>query len=147
MREMGYDIPMVGLAKREEEVFTPGNPDPIIIPHDNYALRLLQRVRDEAHRFAITYHRKLRSRRYFSELDEVPGVGPERRKILLKTFEDAADIKNASVETLAAVEGIDLRTARSIHDYFAKKREEEAAKAAAKPKKHCLLYTSPSPRD
>ena len=135
MREMGYDIPMVGLAKREEEVFTPDNPDPIIIPHDNYALRLLQRVRDEAHRFAITYHRKLRSRRYFSELDEVPGVGPERRKILLKTFEDAADIKNASVETLAAVDGIDLRTARSIHDYFAKKSEEEAAKASAKSKK------------
>ena len=136
---MGYDIPMVGLAKREEEVFTPGNPEPIIIPHDNYALRLLQRVRDEAHRFAITYHSKLRSRRYFSELDEVPGVGPERRKILLKTFENAADIKTASVETLAAVEGIDLRTARSIHDFFEKKRAAEAAKAASKPKKQADL--------
>lgn len=124
MRDMGYNIPMVGLAKREEEIFTPENPDPIVLSHDNYALRLMQRVRDEAHRFAITYHRKLRSKRYFSELDEVEGIGPKRRSILLKAFENFADIKNASVETLAAVEGIDEKTARNVYEHFHKKTKE-----------------------
>lgn len=120
MTEMGFDIPMVGLAKREEEIFTPYSPDPIVLSKDNYALRLLQRIRDEAHRFAITYHRKLRSKRYFSELDEIEGIGPKRRAILLKAFENFADVKNASLETLAAVEGIDERTARNVYEYFHK---------------------------
>ena len=124
MASMGFDIPMVGLAKREEEIFTPHSPDPIVLGRDNYALRLLQRVRDEAHRFAITYHRKLRSRRYYSELDEIGGVGPKRRALLLRAFENFEDIKQASAETLAAVEGIDKSTAQNIYDYFHNRKEK-----------------------
>jgi excinuclease ABC subunit C len=123
MKELGYDIAMVSLAEREEEIFTPFSPDPIVLTRDNYALRLMQRVRDEAHRFAVTYHRKLRSKRYFSELDEVEGIGPKRRKILLKAFENFEDIKSASVETLCAIEGIDSKTAHNVYDYFHKKDE------------------------
>lgn len=126
MTSMGFDIPMVGLAKREEEIFTPHSPDPIVLGRDNYALRLLQRVRDEAHRFAITYHRKLRSRRYNSELDAIAGVGPKRRALLLRAFENFDDIKQASAETLAAVEGIDKSTAQNIYDYFHKEKPDNA---------------------
>lgn len=118
MKEMGYDIPMVGLAKREEEIFTPFSPLPILLSRDNYALRLMQRIRDEAHRFAITYHRKLRSKRYGSELDEIKGVGPKKRAILLKAFSSVEEIKNASSATLGAVDGIDARTAQAVYDYF-----------------------------
>ena len=118
MTSLGYDIPMVGLAKREEEIFTPFSPDPIVLKKDNYALRLLQRVRDEAHRFAITYHRKLRGKRYYSELDDIPGVGKKRRAILLKAFENYEDLKNADARTLAAIEGIDSATAQNVYDYF-----------------------------
>ena len=124
MKELGYDIAMVSLAEREEEIFTPFSPDPIVLTRDNYALRLMQRVRDEAHRFAVTYHRKLRSKRYFSELDEVEGIGPKRRKILLKAFENFEDIKEASVETLSAIEGIDSKTAHNVYDYFHKKDDK-----------------------
>ena len=118
MTSLGYDIPMVGLAKREEEIFTPFSPDPIVLKKDNYALRLLQRVRDEAHRFAITYHRKLRGKRYYSELDDIPGVGKKRRAILLKAFENYEDLKNADARTLASIEGIDSATAQNVYDYF-----------------------------
>ncbi len=118
MKELGYDIPMVSLAEREEEIFTPNSSEPIVLPKSDYALRLLQRVRDEAHRFAVTYHRKLRSKRYFSELDEISGIGPKKRAILLKAFDSLQSIKNASVATLSAVEGIDARTARAIYDFF-----------------------------
>lgn len=121
MRELGYDIPMVSLAEREEEIFTPFSSQPIVLSRDNFALRLMQRVRDEAHRFGVTYHRKLRVKRYTSELDEIKGVGPKKRAILLRAFENFADIKTASVETLAAIEGIDRRTATAVHDYFSKK--------------------------
>lgn len=121
MRSLGYDIPMVGLAKREEEIFTPHSPDPIVLSRDNYALRLLQRVRDEAHRFAITYHRRLRSRRYFSELDDIPGVGPKRRGVLLAAFPSYADLTSADEETIAAVEGIDRATAHNVWEYFRSK--------------------------
>ena len=118
MQEMGYDVPMVGLAKREEEIFTPFNPLPILLTRDNYALRLLQRIRDEAHRFAITYHRKMRSKRYGSVLEEIAGVGPKKRAILLKTFGSIEEIKNASLQALQSVEGIDARSAQAVYDYF-----------------------------
>ena len=118
MKELGYDIPMVSLAEREEEIFTPSSSEPIILSRDNYALRLMQRIRDEAHRFAVTYHRKLRVKRYSSELDGIKGIGPKKRAILLKAFPSLDDIKTASVETLSAVEGIDLSSARAVYDYF-----------------------------
>ncbi|MDH5616071.1 MAG: excinuclease ABC subunit UvrC, partial [Acidimicrobiia bacterium] len=85
--DLDLDIPVVGLAKRMEEVYLPGRPEPIRIPRDEEALHLLQRVRDEAHRFAVTYHRKLRDRTMIdSTLDDVPGIGPTRKKALLRRF-------------------------------------------------------------
>lgn len=120
MQNEGLDIPMIGLAKREEEVYLPYKSDPIILTKSDYALRLLQRIRDEAHRFAITYHRNLRSKRLTSELDNINGVGPKKREILLKAYPNFGDIKKASIEELADIHGIDLRTAHSIYDFFRK---------------------------
>jgi excinuclease ABC subunit C len=102
LSELGLDIPVAGLAKRMEEVFLPGQPEPIRIPRDEEALYLLQTIRDEAHRFAITYHRGLRSKRMVdSILDEVEGIGPTRKKALLKRFGSLRRIRDASVEELA----------------------------------------------
>ncbi len=118
MRGYGFDIPMIGLAKREEEIYLPERSDPIVLAKSDYALRLLQRIRDEAHRFAITYHRNLRVKRLTSELDNVKGVGPKKREILLKAFPNFADLKNATLSELTAISGIDERTARSVYEYF-----------------------------
>ena len=83
----------------------------------------MQRVRDEAHRFAITYHRKTRSKRYFSELDEVRGIGEKKRAMLLKAFPSPAAIREASPETLRAV-GLDERTANAVYEHFHKENDE-----------------------
>jgi excinuclease ABC subunit C len=102
--ELDLDIPAIGLAKRMEEVFLPGNPEPVRIPRDAEALYLLQQVRDEAHRFAITYHRQLRSKSMLdSILDEVPGIGPKRKRDLLKRFGSLKKIREAGTEALAEV--------------------------------------------
>ncbi|MGH8870679.1 MAG: excinuclease ABC subunit UvrC [Acidimicrobiia bacterium] len=102
--ELELDIPAIGLAKRMEEVYLPGKPEPIRIPRDAEALYLLQQVRDEAHRFAITYHRQLRSRSMIdSILDEVPGIGPKRKKDLLKRFGSLKKIREAGADSLAEV--------------------------------------------
>jgi excinuclease ABC subunit C len=101
--DLDLDIPVVGLAKRMEEVYMPGRADPIRIPRDEEALHLLQRVRDEAHRFAITYHRKLRDRSMIdSTLDDVPGIGPTRKKALLRRFGSLKRIRAASRDELDA---------------------------------------------
>ena len=123
MKEMGYDIPMVSLAEQEEEIFTPYSQEPIVLSRDNYALRLMQRIRDEAHRFAVTYHRKLRVKRYGSELENIKGVGPKKRALLLKAFPSLDAIKEASEQTLSAVEGIDAGVARAVYDYFHRQSE------------------------
>jgi excinuclease ABC subunit C len=102
--ELALDIPAIGLAKRMEEVYLPGLPDPIRIPRDAEALYLLQQVRDEAHRFAITYHRQLRSKSMVdSILDEVPGIGPKRKKDLLKRFGSLKRIREVGPDSLAEV--------------------------------------------
>ena len=94
--ELELDIPAIGLAKRMEEVYLPGQPDPIRIPRDAEALYLLQQVRDEAHRFAITYHRQLRSKSMVdSVLDEVPGIGPKRKRELIRHFGSLKKIREA----------------------------------------------------
>ncbi|MFI5359309.1 MAG: excinuclease ABC subunit UvrC [Halanaerobiales bacterium] len=112
-------IPIIGLAERNEEVFLPGRSEPVIIPKNSPALHLLQRVRDEAHRFALNYHRKLRSRRLtHTMLDEIPGVGPVRRQALLQHFGSLAEIRKASISQLKEVEGISARIARNIYDYL-----------------------------
>ncbi len=100
-------VPAIGLAKREEEVYLPEQPEPLVLPRNSQALFLLQRIRDEAHRFAISYHQKVRTRQGIaSQLDQVPGIGPRRRKLLMKRFGSLEAIRQASLEELAALPGI-----------------------------------------
>jgi excinuclease ABC subunit C len=114
--ELGIDdVALCGLAKRLEEVWLPADPDPVILPRTSEGLYLLQRVRDEAHRFAISYHRQKRSRGMVdSALDAVPGLGETRRAALLKRFGSLKRLKAASVDELVEVPGIGRRTAESI---------------------------------
>jgi excinuclease ABC subunit C len=116
LAEMGItDVAVCGLAKRLEEVWLPAEEFPLILPRQSEGLYLLQRVRDEAHRFAITYHRQKRSKRMIaSSLDEVPGLGEVRRKALLKQFGSLKKLKAATVEQIVEVPGIGRRTAESI---------------------------------
>jgi excinuclease ABC subunit C len=106
--ELGlHDLPLAGLAKEREELFLPGRSDPILLPATSSALYLVQRLRDEAHRFAITYHRTLRDKRTVrSAFDDLPGVGPKRKRELLKVFGSIKRVKEAPVEQIAAVPGI-----------------------------------------
>ena len=106
--ELGLtDIPLCSLAKREEEVFLPHVPEPVLLPRRSQGLYLVQRVRDEAHRFAITYHRQRRSRAATrSRLDDAPGIGPKRRRELIRRFGSAAGVRDASVEELAGIKGM-----------------------------------------
>jgi excinuclease ABC subunit C len=116
--ELGIDdIPVCGLAKRLEEVWLPRREDPVILNRSSEALYLLQRVRDEAHRFAITHHRSRRSKSMVeSLLDDVPGLGEVRRKTLLKYFGSLKKLRAATVEEIAQVPGIGTRTATAIKD-------------------------------
>jgi len=107
--------PIISLAKRLEEVYLPGQSDPVTIPKSSPALLLLKRIRDEAHRFAITYNRKVRSKRTIaSALDGIAGVGKARRESLLKEFGSVERIKQATVDDLARVKGISKRLAEKI---------------------------------
>jgi len=109
------EIPIVGLAKEREELFQKNRSEPVLLPRNSQALYLVQRVRDEAHRFAITYHRKIRGKKSLrSQLDEVPGVGPTRKKALIRHFASVKAIRGASVEELAAVPGMTKRTAEEL---------------------------------
>jgi excinuclease ABC subunit C len=114
--ELGItDVAVIGLAKRLEEVWVPAEPDPIIMPRNSEGLYLLQRVRDEAHRFAITYHRSKRSKRMTaSALDSVPGLGEHRRKALVTHFGSIARLKEATVDQITAVPGIGVATANAV---------------------------------
>jgi excinuclease ABC subunit C len=108
-------VPLVGLAKQQEELFQPGKPDSVILPKHSQGLYLLQRIRDEAHRFAITAHRKARSKiGVASRLDAIPGIGPVKRKALLQTFGDVESIRQAKLEDLMAVKGITEEIARAL---------------------------------
>ena len=111
------DVAVIGLAKRLEEVWVPSEPDPVIMPRNDDGLYLLQRVRDEAHRFAISYHRSKRSKRMTaSALDSVRGLGEHRRKALVTHFGSVARLKQASVDEITAVPGIGVATARAVLD-------------------------------
>jgi len=116
--ELGVtDVAVIGLAKRLEEVWVPEQPDPLIMPRNSEGLYLLQRVRDEAHRFAITYHRSKRSKRMTaSVLDAIPGLGEHRRKALVTHFGSVARLKEAGVDELTAVPGIGAATAQAVVD-------------------------------
>jgi excinuclease ABC subunit C len=114
--ELGlHDLPLAGLAKEREELFLPGESRPIVLPPTSSALYLVQRLRDEAHRFAITYHRDLRSKRQTrSAFDDLPGVGPKRRRALLRVFGSAKRVREAPIEQIAAVPGISTALAAKI---------------------------------
>jgi excinuclease ABC subunit C len=117
LADLGLDIPHIGLAKRLEEVYFPGRPDPLLIPRASEALFVLQHIRDEAHRFAITYHRQKRAKRALvSPLDEVPGVGPARKKALLKRFGSLARMRDATTDEIAGTHGIGPELAHAIHE-------------------------------
>ncbi|CAN5642508.1 excinuclease ABC subunit UvrC [soil metagenome] len=108
-------LPITGLAKENEELFLPRQMHPVILPRDSQALFLVQRVRDEAHRFAVAFHRQKRSKSSFvSGLDTIPGVGPKRRKALIRTFGSVKGIRDASEADLAAVDGISYALAVQI---------------------------------
>ena len=106
--EMGLDnVPLASLAKENEWLYVPHTPEPIILPRDSQALYLVQRIRDEAHRFAITYHRNLRSKSSLrSPIDSVNGIGPKRKRMLMRKFGSLSGIKQASVDEIAAVPGM-----------------------------------------
>jgi excinuclease ABC subunit C len=112
-------VAIVSLAKRIEEIFTPGRRDPIVLGHDTPALQLLQRVRDEAHRFAITHHRTRRDRAMTASLlDELPGIGPARKRTLLNHFGSPEAVVAATREQLEAVPGLPGKTARELYAHL-----------------------------
>ena len=121
---LGVDsLAVVGLAKKLEELFLPGQGDPVILPRSSASLRMLQVLRDEAHRFAVSYHRKLRTRRTLgSDLDDVPGIGPRRRQALLQAFGSLRRLREAEVDEIAGVKGFSLRLARELKSHLARDR-------------------------
>lgn len=112
-------IEMISLAKKDEEIYTVRSSEPITLPKDNQALQLLQRVRDEAHRFAITYNKLLREKTsLISVVEDIPGIGPKKRRALMQKFRTIGDIRNATVEELMQVPGINAALAASIKEYI-----------------------------
>ena len=120
IRAMGVtDVPVISLAKRIEEVFVEGESESIILEHHTPELQLLQQIRDEAHRFAITYHRRLRGKRNLeSVLDHVEGIGPKRRKALYKHFGNLDAMRVAELEELESVEGMNKKAALAVYEFF-----------------------------
>ena len=122
LREMGLtELPVAGLAKRFEEVYLPGRSGPVILPRNSQGLYLLQRMRDEAHRFAITYHREVRGKRALASVfDDVPGIGPTRKRALLKRFGSLRRIREASVEEVAETPGVNRELAERLKSVLAR---------------------------
>jgi excinuclease ABC subunit C len=117
-----HDLPIIGLAKEFEEIHRPGQPAPLILPHESGALKMLQRIRDEAHRFANGFHQLLMKRRIAeSLLDDCPGVSATRKKILLQKFGSVARLRRASLEDIAATEGISRKLAEQITTFLAER--------------------------
>ena len=121
LKEFGMDIPMISLAKRIEEVFLPNRSDPVLLRPGSAELKLLQRIRDEAHRFAITFHRNVRTKaQTHSELEEIKGLGSKKIQTLLNAFGSIEEIKKASIEELCILPGIHEALAHEIKNHFAK---------------------------
>ena len=113
---LGLDMPCCGLAKSDEEVFVPWDETPIVLPSGSASLYLIKQVRDESHRFAITFHRELRDKGMVASiLDEVPGLGPKRKKLLLKHFGSVKRMREASLDDIAAVPGIPRQVAEDVY--------------------------------
>jgi excinuclease ABC subunit C len=132
--ELGIRVPVIGVAKEDhsatsqhEEIYLPHQPDPLILPRGSQGLYLIQRIRDEAHRFAITYHRQVRSTKTFaSVLDEIPNIGPKRKKALLRHFGSVRAIAAASVDDLAGIEGMTRDAAERVKEYIGAKEVQAA---------------------
>jgi excinuclease ABC subunit C len=122
MQELGLtDVPLAGLAKRFEELYVPRSSSPIILPQRSQGLYLVQRIRDEAHRFAITYHREVRGKRALTSVfDEVQGIGPARKKALLKRFGSVRRIREASLDEVAATPGVGRVAAERLKQHLAR---------------------------
>ncbi len=117
------DISIVSLAKRAEEIFLPGRSESVILARSSSALRLVTNIRDEAHRFAINFHRKRRSKRTLtSELEEIPGIGEQTKFLLLKALGSVENVRTAELETLTSIKGIGPKTAQNIHEFFHKEQ-------------------------
>jgi excinuclease ABC subunit C len=117
-----HELPIIGLAKEFEEIYRPGRPQPLQLPHDSSALMLLQRIRDEAHRFANGYHQLLMKRRIAeSILDDCPGVSQHRKQILLQSFGSVARLKRATVDEIAATEGIGRKLAEQVAQFLSER--------------------------
>jgi excinuclease ABC subunit C len=133
VRELAVSVPVVGIAKEDhgqisthEEIYLVSQPEPLILPRGSQGLYLLQRIRDEAHRFAITYHRQVRSTKTFrSVLDEIPGIGPKRKKALMRHFGTARAIAAATVAELAAVDGMTRDAAEKVKEHIGNGRAVE----------------------
>ena len=126
IRSCGIDTPVIGLAKRMEEIYVEGQTDPIIIDPHEPALQLLQFIRDEAHRFVIAYHRKWTSKRNTeSILDHIAGIGPQRRNALWHAFRSLDEMRNATVEELTRVKGMNKTAAENVFRFFRMKKDEK----------------------
>jgi excinuclease ABC subunit C len=119
LKDAGIEVPVIGLAKENEEIFLPRRKNPVILPKSSSGLQLLQRLRDEAHRFAISYFSNVHRRRTFtSALDAIPGIGPRRKSALIRQFGSVQGIREASVEELAAATGMTREQANKIKEYL-----------------------------
>ncbi|NCB35946.1 MAG: excinuclease ABC subunit C, partial [Clostridia bacterium] len=132
MLDTGVSLPMFGLAKKFEEIYLPGQDAPIVLDKRSNALHLVQRVRDEAHRFGITHHRALRGKAGLaSELTDIPGIGEKRKIALLRAFKSLPAILNASVEELKTVEGMTETAAQAVADYARSKHKPDSLSETA----------------
>ena len=119
IRGLGLDIQVISLAEKNEEIFLEGQSESIYLERESPALHVIQHIRDEAHRFAITYHRKrLQKKNLVSVLDNIEGIGPARRKALWKAFSTLEAMKQATEEELAAVEGMNKPAAHTLYEFF-----------------------------
>ncbi len=124
IRGAGCTAPVIGLAKRMEEIYTEHGEEPVVLDRHEPALQMLQYIRDEAHRFVITYHRQWTARRNAeSVLDHIPGIGPARRNALWRAFRSFDEMKKASVDELARVKGMNRRSAQSVYDFFRMRKD------------------------
>jgi excinuclease ABC subunit C len=127
LQQLGlHEVPIIGLAKEFEEIYRPGHPEPLLLPVESGALKLLQRIRDEAHRFANSYHQLLMKRRVAeSVLDECPGVSAARKARLLQRFGSVARLRRATPDQIAKVEGVGPRLAEQIVHFLASRGAEQ----------------------
>ena len=140
---LGLDIPVCGLAKADEEVFVPWDETPVVLPNGSASLYLIKQVRDEAHRFAITFHRELRGKAMtVSVLDEVEGVGPTRKRAIMRHFGSMKKLRAASADEIAAVKGVPRHVAEDVYRTLrAWDAEREAGRADGRAGEHADGHT------